>query len=106
MPISRFLEWLDEKGKVESYMSVLVEAFNPDAVGAVMCRSTVSVGPDGRVFDCDFNQMLDVEAESASVLDLPPDAFVGGLEGRSIRTGAHCYGCTAGAGSGCQGAIA
>ena len=106
MPISRFLEWLDEKEKLESYMGTLVDAFNPCAAEAVMCRTTVSVGPDGRVFDCDFNQMLDVEAEVPSILDLPAAEFVARLEGRKIRTAAHCYGCTAGAGSGCQGAIA
>jgi radical SAM/Cys-rich protein len=105
MPISRFLEWLDEKDKVEPYMSMLVDAFNPGAAGAVMCRTTISVGSDGRVFDCDFNQMLDVRADAPSILELPATEFMDRLEGRKIRTGAHCYGCTAGAGSGCQGAI-
>jgi radical SAM/Cys-rich protein len=106
MPISRFLEWLHDKGKLEDYMQLLVDSFNPGTVDSVMCRTTVSIGPDGRVFDCDFNQMLEIPAALPSILDLPPEQFLERLEGRSIRTGEHCYGCTAGAGSGCQGAIA
>ena len=106
MPISRFLEWLHDKGKLEDYMQLLVDSFNPGTVDSVMCRTTVSIGPDGRVFDCDFNQMLEVPSALPSILDLPPEQFLERLEGRSIRTGEHCYGCTAGAGSGCQGAIA
>jgi radical SAM/Cys-rich protein len=106
MPVSRFLEWLDDTERLEGYMQKLVDGFNPCAASAVMCRSTVSVGYDGRVFDCDFNQMLDVEADAPSVLDLEPAELVARLRDRRIRTGPHCYGCTAGAGSGCMGAVA
>jgi radical SAM/Cys-rich protein len=105
MPVSRFLEWLDASDQLEPYMQTLVDAFNPCAAAAVMCRSHVSVGWDGRLFDCDFNQMLDLEADAPSVLNLDPAALVASLRSREIRTGAHCYGCTAGAGSGCQGAV-
>jgi len=107
MPISRFLEWLVESGNLETYMQRLVEAFNPDAVGGVMCRNTVSVGYDGRVFDCDFNQMLDLGLTNAHHQPLTVQNFDPGHFGRrSIVTRAHCFGCTAGAGSSCGGATA
>ena len=107
MPISRFLEWLLEKGLVEAYMERLVSAFNPAAVAGLMCRNTISVGWDGRLFDCDFNQQLELEAA------LPGAAHphVGGFDlaawqARRVVTARHCYGCTAGAGSSCGGATA
>jgi radical SAM/Cys-rich protein len=104
MPISRFLDDLLERGQYDQYMQKLINAFNPAAAAGVMCRTTLSVGWDGRLFDCDFNQMLNlgVRAELPQTI-LEFDADV--LAGRPIVTGQHCFGCTAGAGSGCTGAI-
>ena len=105
MPISRFLEDLLASGQYDDYMQKLVEAFNPAAVAGLMCRNTLSVSWDGRLYDCDFNQMLDLPLISG----LPRTIFEArsaSLAGRAIATGRHCFGCTAGAGSGCQGAIA
>ena len=104
MPISRYLEWLEQSGQLEAYMARLVQAFNPAAVDGLMCRYTLSVGWDGRLFDCDFNQMLDLPVEpgaSQTIFDLTDTAR---LDQRAIVTGPHCYGCTAGAGSSCGGA--
>jgi radical SAM/Cys-rich protein len=104
MPISRFLEDLVRSGRYDEYMDRLVSAYNPAAVTGVMCRTMLSVGWDGTLYDCDFNQMLD--------LGLAPGLprHIGEfdserLAGRAIVTGRHCFGCTAGSGSGCQGAI-
>ncbi len=107
LPIARFLEWLEESGNLQSYMELLVNAFNPATVSGLMCRNTISVSWDGRVFDCDFNQMLDLEVESKDsgalhIRDFDPEAFAA----RRIVTGRHCFGCTAGAGSSCGGALA
>jgi radical SAM/Cys-rich protein len=103
LPISRYLAWLLETGNLESYMERLVTAFNPAAAAGVMCRTTLSVGWDGRLFDCDFNQMLDLEVSarsSAHIANFDLDA----LQTRRIVIGPHCFGCTAGAGSSCGGA--
>lgn len=102
MPIARFLEWLLESGNLQGYMERLTAAFNPATVGGLMCRNTLSVSWDGRVFDCDFNQMLELEADvpRPHVRDLDPDA----LAARRIVTARHCFGCTAGNGSSCGGA--
>jgi radical SAM/Cys-rich protein len=102
MPISRFLQHLDEKHQTETYLERLVRAFNPVAAAGVMCRNTVSVGWDGTLYDCDFNQMLDLPLASASrnILDFDVSALVT----REIALGPHCFGCTAGAGSSCRGA--
>jgi len=102
MPIARFLEWLDDTGNLEPYMKRLVGAFNPAAVHGLMCRDTVSVGWDGRLYDCDFNQMLDlgVDVERPHVKHLSREAW----QARRITTARHCFGCTAGAGSSCGGA--
>jgi radical SAM/Cys-rich protein len=105
MPISRYLEWLGATGNLDGYLQTLVSAFNGDAAKRVMCRNTLSVGWDGRLFDCDFNQMLDLEVG----FDAPRhiDEFdLDALVGRRIVTGRHCFGCTAGAGSSCGGATA
>jgi radical SAM/Cys-rich protein len=105
MPISRFLEFLVESGNYEAYMQRLANAFNTAAASGVMCRYTLSVGWDGTLYDCDFNQMLDLPVGP----DLPRhirDFRVGNLRHRAIVTGNHCYGCTAGAGSSCGGAVA
>lgn len=103
MPISRYLDFLMRSGNLEAYMEKLINAFNPAAVEGVMCRTTLSVGWDGRLYDCDFNQMLDMTV----ALPAPQtifDATLESLRERRIRIGQHCYGCTAGAGSSCGGA--
>ena len=105
LPISRFLDFLLETGNYEQYMERLVNAFNPAAARAVMCRDTLSVGWDGQLYDCDFNQMLDDTVgfgAPAHIRDFSLDL----LENRRIVTGIHCYGCTAGAGSSCGGTTA
>ncbi len=104
MPISRFLEDLVRVGRLDEYMARLVAAFNPAAAAGLMCRTTLSVGWDGRLYDCDFNQMLDLELTSGLPRHIR-DFHAAALAGRRIVTGEHCYGCTAGSGSGCQGAI-
>jgi radical SAM/Cys-rich protein len=105
MPISRFLEFLDERGQTEEYLTRLVNAFNPAAAAGVMCRNTLSVGWDGALYDCDFNQMLDLPVGAAGPRTIF-DAERVALEGREVRVGPHCFGCTAGAGSSCGGAVA
>jgi radical SAM/Cys-rich protein len=105
MPISRFLEWLDRTGNVERYMHTLVSSFNPAAARGVMCRTYLSVGWDGRLYDCDFNQMLEMAIDHGSPNTLAKLLASGNLR-RRIRTDRHCYGCTAGAGSSCAGAVA
>jgi radical SAM/Cys-rich protein len=104
MPISRFLDDLVRTGKLDAYMEKLIGAFNPVAADGVMCRTTLSVGWDGRLFDCDFNQMLDLELAAGQPRHIR-DFDAGALAGRRIVTRQHCYGCTAGAGSGCGGSI-
>lgn len=104
MPISRYLEDLLEQKKLDLYMETLVNAFNPDIVSGVMCRNTLSVSWDGRLFDCDFNQMLEMpltEGQPQQISELNART----LQQRRIATARHCFGCTAGAGSGCGGAI-
>ncbi len=104
LPISRFLEELIREEQYDAYLDRLVDAFNPAAVEGVMCRTTLSVDWLGRLFDCDFNQMLDLRLAD----ELPQDirAFAETpLATRQIATSRHCFGCTAGAGSGCQGAV-
>jgi radical SAM/Cys-rich protein len=102
MPISRYLDYLLMSGNYESYMEKLVSSYNPSAASNVMCRNTISVGWDGFLYDCDFNQMLElkVNSKATNIRDFNFDD----LNNRTIRTGQHCYGCTAGAGSGCGGA--
>jgi radical SAM/Cys-rich protein len=107
MPISRYLEWLEHSGNLQAYLDRLVQAFNPAAVPGVMCRTTLSVGWDGRLFDCDFNQMLELGLAAGvphSVAELTGEAALARLAARAIVTGPHCFGCTAGAGSSCGGA--
>jgi radical SAM/Cys-rich protein len=104
MPIKRFLDYLRRSGNEERYMRKLVEAFNPHSVEGLMCRSLVSVDWTGRLYDCDFNQMLELGVAP----DLPQtisDFDAAKLAEREIRTGGHCFGCTAGAGSSCGGAV-
>jgi len=103
MPISRFLEWLEDSDNLETYMSRLVNSFNPGAARGVMCRNTLSVGWDGRLYDCDFNQMLELEMTSDASQTIF-DFDIERLRRREIAVGPHCFGCTAGAGSSCGGA--
>jgi radical SAM/Cys-rich protein len=105
MPISRFLEDLLQSGQYDDYMHKLLSAFNPQAVEGVMCRTMLSVDWRGFLYDCDFNQMLEMSVTPSCprhVRDYTREA----LQGRRIITGRHCYGCTAGAGSSCTGALA
>jgi len=100
MPIARFRDWLVAEGRLEHYQQVLEHAFNPCAVRGLMCRDTLSVAPNGYLYDCDFNQMLDMPLSGHTIADVMPEA----LAGRRIHTGDHCFGCTAGQGSSCGGA--
>jgi radical SAM/Cys-rich protein len=105
MPISRFLDYLLESGNYEAYMEKLVEVFNPATVTGLMCRNTLSISWDGYIYDCDFNQMLDLKVacrESRHISTFDAAA----LQQRTIVVDQHCYGCTAGAGSSCGGEIA
>jgi radical SAM/Cys-rich protein len=105
MPISRFAAWLRRAGNYDVYMARLEAAFNPATLPGLMCRSLVSVGYDGRLYDCDFNQMLELGLAEGQ----PPRIFdfdLARLRERPVRTGEHCFGCTAGAGSSCGGALA
>jgi radical SAM/Cys-rich protein len=105
MPISRFLEFLIETKNYERYMQKLIDAYNPGTLDGLMCRSMVSVGWDGVLYDCDFNQMLDLKVtprESRHIRDFDLSTHTG----RRIVTGRHCFGCTAGAGSSCGGETA
>src|SRR5437773_11314908 len=105
--IGRFASLLRHNGKLEEYMRLLIDAFNPSTINGLMCRNTISVGWRGEVYDCDFNQQLGMQwscnggRERLFLWDIDPDS----LEGREIMTGDHCFGCTAGAGSTCGGAI-
>jgi radical SAM/Cys-rich protein len=123
MPIKRFADYLHREGKTEEYMRLLVENFNPAAAEGVMCRDLVSVSWDGRVFDCDFNQQLDMpmprsfgslarasggenderDDRGLTVFDV---ASLDELVGKKLAVDNHCFGCTAGAGSSCSGATA
>ena len=105
MPIRRFLDYLRRSGNEERYMRKLIEAFNPATVDGLMCRNLVSVDWTGKLYDCDFNQMLDLPVAPElpqTVAEFNPQKFAG----RRIVTGSHCFGCTAGAGSSCGGAVA
>ena len=107
MPINRFRLHLDKSGQYEAYMDKLLAAFNPAAAAGVMCRSLISVGHDGRIYDCDFNQMLEMDAVDVKGKNLTIFDFdVSRALNRPIQFGDHCLGCTAGAGSSCGGATA
>ncbi len=103
LPISRFLDYLILSGNYEEYMYTLVEAFNPKAVEHVMCTNTLSVGWNGNLYDCDFNQMLGLKIQTTHNHISNFDAAT--LADRNIIISQHCYGCTAGAGSSCQGTV-
>lgn len=102
MPMARFLEWLEETGNTTAYLEKLANAYNPTTVPGLMCRDTLSIGWDGKIYDCDFNQMLDLPAavDRPHVRDYDPARF----DGRPVVVRRHCFGCTAGAGSSCGGA--
>ncbi len=103
LPIARFLDYLLESGNYERYMTELVEAFNPNTIQGLMCRNTMSISWDGFIYDCDFNQMLDLKVASSvrHIDDFDMEAFMD----RDIVFNQHCYGCTAGAGSSCGGEV-
>ncbi|MBA4149034.1 MAG: arsenosugar biosynthesis radical SAM protein ArsS [Verrucomicrobia bacterium] len=103
-PIARFATDLREQGKWDEYLELLASHFNPETVEGLMCRSTISIGWMGEVFDCDFNQMLRMQVTNGKPLylwDVTPEE----LEGWKIQTGVHCLACTAGCGSSCTGAV-
>ncbi|MBC7934391.1 MAG: arsenosugar biosynthesis radical SAM protein ArsS [Rhizobacter sp.] len=103
LPISRYLDYLLQTGNYEKYMEKLIGAFNPVAAANVMCRNTISVGWDGWMYDCDFNQML--ELKTATLQQHIHEFNISELNNRNIVVNQHCYGCTAGAGSSCGGAV-
>ncbi len=105
MPIARFANQLNSTGSYSAYMGLLVNHFNPATVDALMCRDLVSVGWNGRLYDCDFNQMLEIPLGASAASTIWDIEDVGELAGARIATGSHCFGCTAGAGSSCGGAI-
>lgn len=105
MPISRFLEFLLKTNNYGRYMQRLIQAYNPEAAAGAMCRNTISVGWEGTLYDCDFNQMLDTPVSFGAPAHIR-DFAAGKLDFRRIATGQHCYGCTAGAGSSCGGTTA
>ena len=104
LPISRFLDYLIASENYEDYMYALVEAYNPEAVKNVMCTNTLSISWDGWLYDCDFNQMLNLKVNSSvkHISEYNEEL----LQNRNISINQHCYGCTAGAGSSCQGVVA
>jgi radical SAM/Cys-rich protein len=103
-PIGRFAEDLRAHGQWDAYLELLVNSFNPSTVDGLMCRTTLSIGWMGEIYDCDFNQMLNMQMRNGKPLflwDVTPDC----LENWSIQTGVHCLACTAGCGSSCTGAV-
>jgi radical SAM/Cys-rich protein len=104
LPIARFASYLRHHNKLEEYMRLLIDNFNPATIGGLMCRNTISVGWRGEVYDCDFNQQLDMQWENGKRFFLW-DVDPGKIDNREIMTGDHCFGCTAGAGSSCGGAL-
>ena len=103
LPISRFLEYLIDTEQYAEYMTRLISAFNPATIDGLMCRNTISVGWDGYLFDCDFNQMLDMKVQTGA--NHISNFDTAALANRTIAVNQHCYGCTAGAGSSCGGEI-
>jgi radical SAM/Cys-rich protein len=103
-PVGRYLDFLKRSGNLAQYMNSLKQAFNSTAVGNVMCRTTLSVGCDGRLFDCDFNQVLDLSVVTDAPVHIRDFDF-DALARREIVVRNHCFACTAGAGSSCQGTL-
>lgn len=106
LPISRFLDFLVQKELYEEYMERLIEAYNPSAAPGVMCRNTISIGWDGYLYDCDFNQMLELKVATDTNKQHISEFDADALLKREIILNQHCYGCTAGAGSSCGGQTA
>jgi hypothetical protein len=106
VPVTRFEKFLEKTGQLDDYRRLLLDSFNPTTVGGLMCRDTINVGWEGDLFDCDFNQMLDLplgKGRSRRFLwEVTPDE----LTGEAVPTGRHCFGCAAGSGSSCGGALA
>ena len=106
MPIKRFAHDLAREGKHEEYLSLLVQNFNPETLSGLMCRNLLSVAHDGRLYDCDFNQMLEIDApldgSARTIWDVDD---LDRLHGARVATAEHCFGCTAGAGSSCGGSL-
>lgn len=105
MPISRFLEYLIDSGNYEYYMNKLINSFNASAAKNVMCTNTISVGWDGYLYDCDFNQMLEMKVLNPNKIHIS-NFDIDYLNEREIAIGQHCFGCTAGLGSSCGGVTA
>lgn len=106
LPVSRFASYLKRRGQYRSYLELLKDAFNPHTISGLMCKNTINVSWTGDVFDCDFNQMLHLQLEDLSGFPLKVwDIDTDSLKDRSIKTGEHCFGCTAGSGSSCGGAV-
>ncbi|MEE8484863.1 MAG: arsenosugar biosynthesis radical SAM (seleno)protein ArsS [Nitrospinota bacterium] len=105
MPIARFLDYLKRSGNYAPYINKLVNAYNPSAAECVMCKNTVSISWDGLIYDCDFNQMLDIPVNHGAPSDIR-QWDLKKLSEREVMIGLHCYGCTAGGGSSCGGQIA
>jgi radical SAM/Cys-rich protein len=103
-PVGRYRDYLQRSGNLDAYMRTLQRAFNSATVGQVMCRTTLSVGYDGRLYDCDFNQMLNLAVNSGAPAHIR-DFDLQRLGAREIVVRSHCFACTAGAGSSCQGAL-
>ena len=106
LPIGRFASYLRHNNQLDDYMDLLINTFNPATIEGLMCRKTISVGWRGEVYDCDFNQQLDMQWQNPDgsglfLWDIDPN----GIVDREIMTGDHCFGCTAGAGSSCSGVI-
>lgn len=109
MPIARYASYLKRNNQLKEYMELLIENFNPASIAGLMCRNTISVGWQGEIYDCDFNQQLGLGIEKENGNGSAPeylwDLDLAEFQQRTIRTGDHCFGCTAGAGSSCTGAL-
>jgi radical SAM/Cys-rich protein len=105
LPVSRFLEYLVRSGNYENYMEKLVNAYNPIAAENVMCRNTISISWDGFIYDCDFNQMLEMKIDTENKFQHLSNFDIESINKRNIRINQHCYGCTAGYGSSCSGNV-
>jgi radical SAM/Cys-rich protein len=104
LPIARFASYLRHNNKLEEYMQLLIDNFNPATIAGLMCRNTISVGWRGEVYDCDFNQQLAMQWQNGKPLSLW-DVDPTKIDNREIMTGNQCFGCTAGSGSSCGGAL-
>lgn len=104
LPIARFAAWLHRENRYDTYLQLLADNFNPATLDHLMCRTTLSIGWRGEVYDCDFNQMLGMQWRNSHPLHLW-DIAAADIEHRPILTGPHCFGCTAGSGSSCTGAL-